>query len=104
MCPPCLGGRRGRGAEELLAFATSAIREAPNGDDVLAAVRVATGVDLEVLAVTTRRGSPSSRYAVVRLVAGRLLVLDIGGGSLELATGIDEVPDAPTRCRWAPAG
>ena len=26
--------------------------------------------------------------------SGRLLVLDIGGGSLEMATGIDELPDA----------
>ena len=37
--------------------------------------------------------------------AGTLLVVDIGGGSLEIAAGIDEEPDvARARCRWAPAG
>ena len=30
---------------------------------------------------------------MVRLSAGRILVLDIGGGSLELASGADEEPD-----------
>lgn len=37
------------GAEDLLAFATSAIREAANGGAVLAAVRAETGVNLRVL-------------------------------------------------------
>src|SRR5512139_942637 len=38
-----------KGAEDLLAFATSAVREAANGEEVLAAVREGAGVDLQVL-------------------------------------------------------
>ena len=34
-----------KGVEELLAFATSAVRDAANGDEVLASVREGTGVD-----------------------------------------------------------
>ena len=83
-----------QGVEELLAFATSAIRDAPNGDDVLARVRAETGVDLQVL--------PGGEEAQLTFLAvrrwfgwsvGALLLLDIGGGSLEMAAGIDEVPD-----------
>jgi exopolyphosphatase/guanosine-5'-triphosphate,3'-diphosphate pyrophosphatase len=84
-----------RGTEDLLAFATSAIREAPNGADVLDAVREQTGVDLQVLS-----GEDEARLTFLAVrrwfgwSSGRLLVVDIGGGSLELAAGIDELPDA----------
>jgi exopolyphosphatase/guanosine-5'-triphosphate,3'-diphosphate pyrophosphatase len=84
-----------RGTEDLLAFATSAIREAANGPEVLAAVRAETGVDLEVLT-----GDDEARLTFLAVrrwygwSSGRLMVIDIGGGSLEMAAGIDEVPDA----------
>ena len=84
-----------RGTEDLLAFATSAIRESANGQDVLAAVRAETGVDLEVL---TGEDEARLTFLAVRRwfgwSSGRLMVMDIGGGSLEMAAGIDEVPDA----------
>src|ERR1700746_1181921 len=38
-----------KGVEEMLAFATSAVRDAANGDEVLASVRAGTGVDIQVL-------------------------------------------------------
>ena len=85
---------REAGIEELLAFATSAIREAANGEAVLDLVERDTGVRLQVLS-----GDDESRltYLAVRRwygwSAGRLLLFDIGGGSLEIAQGIDEVPD-----------
>ncbi len=84
-----------RGTEDLLAFATSALREAGNGPEVLAHVREQTGVDLQVLS-----GDDEARLTFLAVrrwfgwSSGRLLVLDIGGGSLELAAGIDELPDA----------
>jgi exopolyphosphatase/guanosine-5'-triphosphate,3'-diphosphate pyrophosphatase len=84
-----------RGTEDLLAFATSAIREAPNGPEVLRRVRDETGVDLEVLS-----GEDEARLTFLAVrrwfgwSSGRLLVMDIGGGSLEMAAGIDETPDA----------
>jgi exopolyphosphatase/guanosine-5'-triphosphate,3'-diphosphate pyrophosphatase len=84
-----------RGTEDLVAFATSALRDAPNGPEVLSAVRDKTGVDLEVL---TGNDEARLTFLAVRRwfgwSSGRLMVIDIGGGSLELAAGIDELPDA----------
>jgi exopolyphosphatase / guanosine-5'-triphosphate,3'-diphosphate pyrophosphatase len=83
-----------KGVEELLAFATSAVRDAANGDSVLASVRSATGVDIAVLP-----GPEEARLTFLAVrrwfgwSSGRVLMVDIGGGSLEIAVGIDEVPD-----------
>jgi len=94
----CIGAAAEKAARmeagDLLAFATSAVREAKNSAKVLDRVRAETGVDLQVLP-----GADEARLTFLAVrrwfgwSAGRLLVLDIGGGSLELATGIDEVPD-----------
>jgi len=84
-----------KGVEEVLAFATSAIREAPNGEEVIAQVERETGTSLEVL---TGEDEARLTFLAVRRwygwSAGRLLVLDIGGGSLEVAVGREEEPDA----------
>ena len=83
--------------DELLAFATSAIREATNSDEVIAHVNKACGIDLQVLS-----GEEEARFtflAVRRWLgwsAGDLLVLDIGGGSLEIARGAEEDPSFKT--------
>ncbi|MDX2544796.1 Ppx/GppA family phosphatase [Streptomyces sp. WI04-05B] len=83
-----------KGVVDLLPFATSAVREASNADDVLARVQAETGVELQVLT-----GSEEARLTFLAArrwfgwSAGKLLVLDIGGGSLEIAYGIDEEPD-----------
>jgi len=90
----CLEVAEEQGCEEILAFATSAIREAPNGDDVLTRVRSETGVDLEVLDGTDEaRLTFLAARRWVGWSAGNLLVIDIGGGSLELTLGDDEEPD-----------
>ncbi|MEU6344544.1 Ppx/GppA phosphatase family protein [Streptomyces sp. NPDC046977] len=84
-----------KGVEEVLPFATSAVREAANGDEVLARVAEQTGVDLTVLS-----GEDEARLTFLAArrwfgwSAGRLLMLDIGGGSLEVAYGMDEEPVA----------
>src|SRR3954469_762015 len=83
-----------QGCDQLMALVTSAIREAKNGLEVLDRVRERTGVDLQVLS-----GEDEARLTFLAVrrwfgwSAGRLLVLDIGGGSLELAAGIDEDPE-----------
>ncbi len=83
-----------KGCEDVLPFATSAVREASNADRVLARVREETGVDLAVLT-----GEEEARLTFLAArrwfgwSAGKLLVLDIGGGSLEIGFGIDEEPD-----------
>lgn len=80
--------------DELLAFATSAVRDARNSAEVLARVRDETGVELRVL---SGEDEAVLTFLAVRRwfgwSAGRLLCLDIGGGSLELGVGSDEVPD-----------
>ncbi|MDT3438660.1 MULTISPECIES: Ppx/GppA phosphatase family protein [unclassified Pseudofrankia] len=79
---------------DLVAFATSALRDATNSDEVLARLRSVTGVAVEVLP-----GEDEARLtflAVRRWLgwsAGRLLAMDIGGGSLEIGAGMDEEPD-----------
>jgi exopolyphosphatase/guanosine-5'-triphosphate,3'-diphosphate pyrophosphatase len=79
--------------DELIAFATSAVRDAGNAAAVLKRVVTETGVELAVLA-----GEDEARLtflAVRRWLgwsAGNLLCIDIGGGSLELAAGTDEEP------------
>src|SRR5215469_8088585 len=69
-----------KGVRKMLAFATSAVRDAANGDQVLPGADEAR---LTFLAARRWFGWSS----------GRLLMLDIGGGSLEVAAGLDEEPD-----------
>ncbi|TSB31418.1 Ppx/GppA phosphatase family protein [Streptomyces benahoarensis] len=84
-----------KGVEDVLPFATSAIREATNSEEVLRRVAEETGVALQVLS-----GEDEARLTFLAArrwfgwSAGRLLLLDIGGGSLEIAYGLDEEPDA----------
>ncbi|QLE73327.1 Ppx/GppA family phosphatase [Streptomyces rectiverticillatus] len=84
-----------KGCEDVLPFATSAVREAANADTVLARVQEETGLTLPVLT-----GDEEARLTFLAArrwfgwSAGKLLVLDIGGGSLEIALGLDEEPDA----------
>lgn len=83
-----------QGVEDLLPFATSAVREAANAEHVLSRVAEETGVKLEVLS-----GDDEARLTFLAArrwfgwSVGRLLLLDIGGGSLEMAYGQDEEPD-----------
>jgi len=80
--------------DELLPMATSAIREAKNGPEVLDLVERETGVSLQVLS-----GEDEARLTFLAVrrwygwSAGNILLFDIGGGSLEISLGDDEVPD-----------
>ena len=80
--------------EELLPFATSALREASNGAEIIAAINKDFEIDLQVLT-----GEEEARLTFLAArrwfgwSSGRLLVIDIGGGSLEIASGIDEAPE-----------
>jgi len=81
------------GCEDVIAFATSAVRDASNAVAVLDRVHAETGVTLDVLS--------GEEEAILTFLAarrwcgwsaGRLLVVDVGGGSLEIAVGLDEEP------------
>ncbi len=81
------------GCDELLGFATSAVRDAANSSRVLKRVAKEAGVNLDVL---TGEDEARLTFLAVRRwfgwSAGNLISLDIGGGSLELAVGADEDP------------
>ncbi len=82
------------GFEQVMTFATSAVRDTTNSDEVLAAVLAKTGVEIGVL--SGRDEARLTSLAVRRWFgwsAGRILALDIGGGSLEMSNGVDEEPD-----------
>jgi exopolyphosphatase / guanosine-5'-triphosphate,3'-diphosphate pyrophosphatase len=80
--------------EELLPFATSALREADNGAQIIANINKEFDIDLQVLS-----GEEEAKLTFLAArrwfgwSAGRLLVIDIGGGSLEIASGVDEAPE-----------
>jgi exopolyphosphatase/guanosine-5'-triphosphate,3'-diphosphate pyrophosphatase len=74
------------------AVATSAIREAKNGPDVVARVRATTGLELEVIS-----GKEEARLIALGVLRGqppraRNLVVDIGGGSTEIAVAVGDHP------------
>ena len=77
-----------RGVEEILAVATSATREAENGTEFLNAIFQSTGVMPRVIS-----GSEEARLIFlavkhsIDLGGERGLVIDIGGGSVEVAVG-----------------
>ncbi|MFI9591547.1 Ppx/GppA family phosphatase [Nonomuraea sp. NPDC052265] len=83
-----------KGVEDLLAFATSAVRDSANGEQVLAEIDKRCGVHIAVL---SGRDEARLTFLAVRRwfgwSSGRLLAFDIGGGSLEIAAGVDEEPD-----------
>jgi exopolyphosphatase/guanosine-5'-triphosphate,3'-diphosphate pyrophosphatase len=98
----CVSIAEDKGVEEFIGFATSAIRDAANGDEILREIRSRTVVNLSVL-----DGEAEARLTFLAVrrwfgwSSGRLLVLDIGGGSLEMASGYDEMPEV---ARSAPFG
>lgn len=83
--------------QELLPFATSALREATNGEEIINSINKDFKIDLQVLS-----GEEEAKLTFLAArrwfgwSSGRLLVIDIGGGSLEMAVGVDESPEIAT--------
>jgi exopolyphosphatase/guanosine-5'-triphosphate,3'-diphosphate pyrophosphatase len=77
------------GARALKAVATAAIREAGNRDDLVAAVRSRCGVTVDVLTdgEEARLAFVGATGALTEPTAGAVAVVDVGGGSSELAIG-----------------
>jgi exopolyphosphatase/guanosine-5'-triphosphate,3'-diphosphate pyrophosphatase len=73
-----------KGAGQAVAVATSAVREASNGQDFLERVKAQTGLDVQLLSGEEEgRLIHRSVREVVDLDHGRTVVIDIGGGSTE---------------------
>ncbi len=77
-----------RGVDDIIAVATSAVREAPNGGDFLAAVHRQVGIAARVI-TGTEEARLIHRAAVHGIDVGSdvAVVVDIGGGSTEITLG-----------------
>ena len=86
---------RGFGAEEIVALATAAVREAENGDEFVARVRAEADLDVRVIS-----GQEEARLIYLGVASGielpegkNALIMDIGGGSTELIVGDGQTHD-----------
>jgi exopolyphosphatase/guanosine-5'-triphosphate,3'-diphosphate pyrophosphatase len=77
------------GVQHVRAVATSAARDATNGEEFLARARSALGVELEVLSGRAEGELTFKGAAAGVDAAGPMLVVDIGGGSTEFAFGVN---------------
>ena len=66
----------------VIAYATSAVRDAENRDEFLAKVRERSGVRVRVLS-----GEEEGAFAFSAVTGGAGAVFDIGGGSFQIVTG-----------------
>jgi len=76
------------GVDEIIAAATSAVREADNGGDFIAEARRQVGLRVRVISGTeeARLIHLAATYAI-GTAKGRAIVIDIGGGSTEITLG-----------------
>ncbi|MDF2890462.1 MAG: putative exopolyphosphatase [Clostridia bacterium] len=76
------------GAQEMIAIATSAVRDAGNREVFLKAAKQHTGIDIMVISGETEADLGITGVASDnKEEAGNILVIDIGGGSTELVLG-----------------
>jgi exopolyphosphatase/guanosine-5'-triphosphate,3'-diphosphate pyrophosphatase len=78
---------RDMGAERVAAVATSAVRDASNGDAFIAELRERFSLDAQTLSGEEEARLTYLGATATREVAESTLVLDIGGGSTELVCG-----------------
>jgi exopolyphosphatase/guanosine-5'-triphosphate,3'-diphosphate pyrophosphatase len=90
------------GAATIRAVATAAVREAANGEEAAAAIGEAAGVPVEILSEEEegRLAFIGATKALGHPAAGRIGVVDIGGGSTEVilgtvSGGVEEVRSWP---------
>jgi exopolyphosphatase/guanosine-5'-triphosphate,3'-diphosphate pyrophosphatase len=84
---------RDLGAERIAAVATSAARDAANGEQFLEQARRATGLEIEI--ISGGREAELSFQAAAADFGGpaqSLVVVDVGGGSTEFAFGVAGTP------------
>jgi exopolyphosphatase/guanosine-5'-triphosphate,3'-diphosphate pyrophosphatase len=89
-----MNAARRLGVQQLYVFTTSAVRDAANRDLILDRVEAEAGVRPQFL---TGHDEARLTYLAVHQwygwSAGRLLIIDIGGGSMEIVLGRDAEPD-----------
>ncbi len=77
------------GAEQIVAVATAAIRNAPNRDELVGACERAGGMELTVLTghEEARLSFVGATRTLLQPPDGTIAVIDVGGGSSEIAIG-----------------
>jgi exopolyphosphatase/guanosine-5'-triphosphate,3'-diphosphate pyrophosphatase len=77
------------GAERIVTVATAAIRNAPNREELLAAIERAGGMQLDVLTgeEEARLSFVGATRTLLHPAEGTIAVIDVGGGSSEIAIG-----------------
>ena len=84
------GIARGHEAEQTAAVATSAVREAANGRELTDRVREETGIDIDVISgIEEARLVHLAVSRKVDMERGEALLVDIGGGSVEVVLTSD---------------
>ena len=79
------------GVEKVMAFGTSALRSANNGNEVIQKIKNATGIETKIIS-----GEEEAELiylgvrAAVKLGKEKSLIVDIGGGSVEFIIGNDQ--------------
>jgi exopolyphosphatase/guanosine-5'-triphosphate,3'-diphosphate pyrophosphatase len=76
-------------ADPVLLVATNAVREAPNGQDLIELIRERTGLELRILSGEEEAHLTFAGATLGRKTKGRLGVVDSGGGSTELILATD---------------
>ncbi|MCO1582307.1 Ppx/GppA family phosphatase [Crossiella sp. SN42] len=90
----CVAEAEAYGVAELVPFGTSSVRDAPNRTEACKQIRRATGVDMAFFSGEAEAGLTflaARRWYGWQV--GRMLMLDIGGGTVELAAGRGEEPE-----------
>ncbi len=90
---------REQGAGMLRIFATSASRDAVNGEDFAAMIRRRTGIELEILSGEEEAELSFLGASAAAPQAVHCGVIDIGGGSTELVIGTQSGVDAGISCQ-----
>lgn len=76
------------GVARIMAFGTSALRNAKNGGDVIEKIKEATGIETKLIS-----GNEEAQYIyegvnfALNLTEEKVLIMDIGGGSVEFIIG-----------------
>ena len=89
---------RQKGAEKLAIFATSAARDAANGQKFMGMVEQVTGVPLRII-TGEEEAELSFLGASAAVSADRCGMIDIGGGSTEIAIGTPEGIECAFSCQ-----
>ncbi|WP_229069917.1 Ppx/GppA family phosphatase [Actinoplanes sp. DH11] len=85
---------RRAGVDEIFAYGTAAIRDCANRDHVLDEIEFRSGLRLGLLTgVEEAELTFLAARSWLGRGAGRMLLLDIGGGTLEVASGVDQLPE-----------